>query len=83
VPDDAILAGRVERLQDDQQRLVAVGVEQGLQFGHAGDVPLDLRQRRFRRSLAAGVRRVDPGQAEFLARADEELFAVVHVVHSA
>jgi hypothetical protein len=68
VADDAILAGRVERLQDDQQRLVAVGVEQGLQLGHARDVFLDLRQRLFRRGMATGVRRVDGGQLEFLAR---------------
>jgi len=41
-------------------------------------VPLDFRQRRFAGSLIAGLRRVDPGQAEFRARVYEKLFAVVH-----
>ena len=42
VPNDAVLAGGVERLQHDKKRLVAVRVKQVLQLVHAFDVLLDL-----------------------------------------
>ena len=42
VPNDAVLAGGVERLQYDKKGLAAVRVKQVLQLVHAFDVFLDL-----------------------------------------
>src|SRR5262249_31547900 len=44
MPDGAILAGSVERLEHNQKRLAAVGVEEVLQLVHALDIFLDLGQ---------------------------------------
>src|SRR5262249_5464651 len=44
MPDDAVRAGGVKSLQDDEKGLIAVRVKQVLQFVHALDMGLDLRQ---------------------------------------
>jgi hypothetical protein len=41
VPNDAVLANRIKRLQYDKQRLVAVRVKQVLQLVHSLDIGLD------------------------------------------
>ena len=42
MPNDAVLASRIKRLQYDKQRLVAVRVKQVLQLVHTLDIGLDL-----------------------------------------
>src|SRR5262249_7585148 len=59
VPDDAVLAGGVKSLQDDEKGLIAVRVEQVLQFGHAFDMGLDLRQSLLMGLVLAGVGGID------------------------
>src|SRR5262245_36181081 len=59
MPDGAILAGSVERLEHDQKRLAAVGVEEVLQLVHALDMFLDLGQSLLMRLMLSCVRSID------------------------
>jgi len=80
VPDDPIFAGRVERLQCDEQRLIAVGVQQVLQLRHAFDVPGDLGSGRVMGLVFARVGRIDLRQAHLRTGLDQEFLAIIHAV---
>ena len=64
MPDHAVLAGGVERLKHDEQRLASVGVEEVLQCVYALDMLGDFRRARLMRLEVAGERRVDFRQAD-------------------
>ncbi len=75
---NAVLAAGVECLQDNQQRLPAVGVQKILRLGETLDVFLDLRQGLFVRFVLAAIGRVKLVEPDFVPRFDEEFFAVIH-----
>src|SRR5262245_5234152 len=72
VLDDAVLAGRVHALEEEQRGPAVLRVETLLQLAQALDA---VRQARLGRVLAdpARVARIDVGELEALARLDEEL----------
>src|SRR5262249_43713673 len=76
VPNDAVLAGRVERLQYDQKGLVAVRVKQVLQLVHAFDMGLDLGQGLLMGLVLAGVGRIDFRQPS--SGLDQKLLSIIH-----
>src|SRR5947209_2530331 len=78
MPNDAVLAGGVERLQHDEQGLAAVRVKQVLQLVHAFDMGLDLRQSLLMGLVLAGVGRIDFRQPNLRTEFDHEILPIVH-----
>ena len=76
VADGAVLARRVDALEDDQDRVVPVRPETFLEVRQALDAPRQLGQRG-RLLVAEGLTRVVAGQVDVLTRADEQAFAEV------
>jgi hypothetical protein len=74
----AVLAAGVERLQDDQQWPVAVGVQQILQLGQAFDVLLDLWRRPVLRFVLAFECWVNLAEPDSGSGIDDESLAIVH-----
>src|SRR5262249_47348115 len=80
VLDRAVLAGRVHRLKDDQDRVTVVGVEQRLGLGQVGEVLvqdrpgalLDLLLAQFLHLARLGPPRVPVLEPEALPRRDAE-----------
>jgi hypothetical protein len=72
----AVLAAGVERLQNDQQRLVAVGAQQILQLCHALNVLLDRCLRRVVRFVLVFECRVNFAEPDLGAGIDDESLAV-------
>src|SRR5262249_292933 len=80
MPDGAILAGSVERLEHNQKRLAAVGVEEVLQLVHALDMFLDLGQSLLMRLVLSCVGSIDFRPHDVLrAGLDQKVFAIVHL----
>src|SRR5262249_37140109 len=78
VPNDAVLAGRVERLQYDQKGLAAVRVKQVLQRVHAFDMGLDLGQGLLMGLVLTGVGRIDFRQPNLRSGLDQKLLSIIH-----
>ncbi len=79
VPHDAVLAGGVERLQHDEQGLVAVRVEQVLQLRPCARRCLAMSGAAVLVELVlARVGRIDLRQANLRAGLDHEFLAIVH-----
>src|SRR5262249_5571314 len=78
MPDGAVLAGRIERLQHHEKGLAAVRVKQVLQLVHALGVLLDLGERLLRSLVLADVGSIDFRQPNLRSRLDHKLLSIVH-----
>src|SRR6266446_7763125 len=78
MPNDAVLAGRVERLQHDKKGLAAVRVKQVLQLVHAFDMGLDFGQSLFVGLVLAGVGRIDFRQPNLRSWLDHKVLSIIH-----
>src|SRR3984893_12920057 len=79
MPNDAVLAGRVERLQHDEKGLATVRVKQVLQLVHAFDMGLDLGQSLLVGLVLARVGRIDFRQPNLRSGLDHKLLSIVHL----
>ncbi len=80
MPAGAVLAGAVDALQDDQQRMRAVGVEFALQLGDAREIALQLLRRFGVIGIVAMKTRIDRSEIDVRAGLDAELFDEFHVL---
>src|SRR6516165_4900121 len=78
MPNDPVLAGRVERLQHDENGLAAVRVKQVLQLVHAFGMLLDLGERLLMALVLADVGRIDFRQPNLRPGLDHKLLSIVH-----
>ena len=78
VLDCAVLSAGVERLQDDQDRVLVLGVEQDLLMEELLQKDLDFRLCVVMRRSVAGVGGVTLAKVGFLPRLDDEFFPVIH-----
>ena len=79
VIDRAVLAAGVERLKDDEDRMLVLGIEELLLTGELVAKMFGLNLGVRLSLVFALVGRVELAQFQFAARLDHELLAVVHV----
>src|SRR6516225_8044251 len=78
MPNGAVLAGRVERLQHHEKGLAAVRVKQVLQLVHALGMLLDLGERLLMSLVLADVGSIDFRQPNLRSGLDHKLLSIVH-----
>ena len=80
MPAGAVLAGAVDALQNDQQRMRAVRVEFALQLGYAREIALQLLRRFGVIRIVAMKTRIDRSEIDVRTGLDAELFDEFHVL---